>query len=65
MALLPLTGRFPTQQPLELLPAGRAIVANELERAPTMIEGMHSAKLRCQHTRTRSVSSRDSSPLPL
>jgi len=38
MAFLRLTGRFPSQQPLELLPDVLAFVAGELALAPTVIE---------------------------
>src|SRR5207253_5209732 len=38
MAFLRLTGRFPNQQPLELLPDVLAFVASELALAPTVIE---------------------------
>src|SRR2546427_115339 len=38
MAFLRLTGRFPSQQPLELLPDVLACVARELALAPTVIE---------------------------
>ena len=38
MAFLRLTGRFPSQQPLELLPDVLAFVASELAIAPTAIE---------------------------
>jgi hypothetical protein len=38
MAFLRLTGRFPHQQPLELLPDVLAFVASELALAPTVIE---------------------------
>ena len=38
MAFLRLTGRFPNQQPLELLPDVLAFVASELALAPTAIE---------------------------
>jgi len=38
MAFLRLTGRFPSQQPLELLPDVLAFVASELALAPTVIE---------------------------
>jgi TnpA family transposase len=38
MAFLRLTGRFPSQQPLELLPEVLAFVASELAIAPTAIE---------------------------
>src|SRR6266571_4953387 len=38
MAFLRLTGRFPNQQPLELLPDVLAFVASELALAPTVME---------------------------
>src|SRR5437899_12958251 len=38
MAFLRLTGRFPSQQPLELLPDVLAFVASELALAPTVIQ---------------------------
>ena len=38
MAFLRLTGRFPNQQPLELLPDVLAFVASELALVPTVIE---------------------------
>ena len=38
IAFLRLTGRFPSQQPLELLPDVLAFVANELALTPTVIE---------------------------
>src|SRR5256884_143219 len=38
MAFLRLTGRFPSQQPLELVPDVLAFVASELALAPTVIE---------------------------
>jgi hypothetical protein len=38
MAFLRLTGRFPNQHPLELLPDVLAFVANDLALAPTVIE---------------------------
>ena len=57
MALLPLAGRFPNQQPPELLPDVLAFVANELALAPTVIEAYtqrqatvaaHQAQIRLQ-----------------